>query len=258
MLFDLGALWLIVWMLKNAAMDVSCAVTGKPNPRYELQKARARAAGQATPARPHYGGREWFTDLFSDGLAAQTEWRRRRAAERRTQQPSATSTRPQPTPTSDGPQPGTPQPAPMDAQPRPADPQPVPEQPVPELPAADQPSAKVIPFPQQPQPSKEDSVSTDINTEVIGLDQSIAYAEALHEFAAEHAPGGNEGYIGHLTERKVVGDALQSAHDMQAAFQAAAEVAGKHADELKRQKGVQEQYDANPDAGDKDFQQEGR
>src|SRR4051812_33752929 len=79
-LLSLATLWLIVWIVKNAAMDVSCAVTGKPNPRYELKKARARAAGQALPVQPHYGGRDWCADLLSDGLQAQTEWRRRRAA----------------------------------------------------------------------------------------------------------------------------------------------------------------------------------
>ena len=45
---------------------------------------------------------------------------------------------------------------------------------------------------------------------------------------------------------------------MQEAFNAAAAAAEHHANELVKQKAVQEQYDANPDAGDKGFQQEGR
>lgn len=83
MLFDLAALWLITWMFKNAAMDVMYAGSGKPNPRYELKKARAKAAGQAEPVQPRYGGRDWFADLLADGLQAQTDWRRKKAAEKR-------------------------------------------------------------------------------------------------------------------------------------------------------------------------------
>jgi hypothetical protein len=91
--------------------------------------------------------------------------------------------------------------------------------------------------------------------EILGLDQSIAYAEQLAQLAAEHAPAGNEGYLAHLAAAHVDGPALASAQRMQAAFAAAQAAAAQHAAELARQKGVQEQYDANPDAGDKDYQQ---
>lgn len=75
-IFDLGLLWLLVWILKNAAMDVMCAAKGTPNPRFELKKQRAKLVGQAAPAQPRYGSRDWFADLWSDGLAANTERRR--------------------------------------------------------------------------------------------------------------------------------------------------------------------------------------
>ena len=102
------------------------------------------------------------------------------------------------------------------------------------------------------------TAGSDLNSEVIGLDQSIAYASSLATLAGEHGMAGNEGYIGHLTGQKVAGDALRTASEMQEAFSNAAAAAEAHAAELTKQKQVQEAYDANPDAGDKQFQTEGR
>ncbi|MGC9670968.1 hypothetical protein ACNTMW_31025 [Planosporangium sp. 12N6] len=273
-IFDLGVLWLLIWLIKNAAMDISYAVKGTPNPRYELKKTRARAAGQAAPAQPRYGTRDWFADLLSDGLQAQTEWRRRRAAARATDRAELVETadaepakptepavpggqkpagrpaeRPEQVPASG---PAAAAPAVQTSEPTAggaagAEQTPQPRQ---EQPAAVEPTAKVIPFPT----SKEN----DVTTEVIGLDQSIAYAKSLAQFAGEHGAAGNEGYIGHLTSSKVSGAALASAHEMQEAFANAQAAAERHAGELEKQKSVQEQYDANPDAGDKDYQQQGR
>jgi hypothetical protein len=90
--------------------------------------------------------------------------------------------------------------------------------------------------------------------EVIGLDQSIAYAEGLACEAGEHGTDDGETYLAHLAERRVVGAGLTTAADMQQAFTTAAAAAAAHAAELTKQKNVQEVYDANPDAGDKDFQ----
>jgi hypothetical protein len=90
--------------------------------------------------------------------------------------------------------------------------------------------------------------------EVIGLDQSIAYAEGLAAEAGEHGTDGGETYLAHLAERRVVGDGITTAADMQQAFTTAAAAAAAHAAELTKQKQVQEAYDATPDAGDKDFQ----
>ena len=355
-MFDVLTLWLIIWVVKNAAMDVSCAVTGKPNPRYELKKARAKAAGQPAPATPRYGGRDWFADLVSDGLQAQTERRRAKADAQRRQaeqqqaladedDTDAAGGRPatRPDPVGNGSQPttdastdavhargedcgelqcwdcadkhragtsntykipagsplATPCPTcgtpingirrfhgadpdeliqqhclrcgwlPRDATPAAAATQtsdpgaggaPGPEQhhqhvPRPAAPADPGHLALVIPFPIKPQ---EENVSTDIHSEVIGLDQSIAYARSLAVFAGEHGQAGNEGYIGHLSSAKVEGVTLQSAHEMQEAFTNAAAAAEAHAAELEKQRAVQEAYDAAPDAGDKEFQTEGR
>jgi hypothetical protein len=322
MIFDLAALWLIVWLIKNATMDISYAINGKPNPRYEIKKAKARAAGQAAPVQPRYGSRDWLADLLSDGLQAQTEWRRRKAAEKRAQretvdgeeadeldelEPGDDTTEPV---VHDGEPAFTPEterrwawtckhdgcpgkgfafPTQAEAQAAAAehlrrvhsgqpdagaqvtgdDPQtsgagdsgaPEPGQqptPRPASPPDSGPTAKVIPFP-FPNNSQEEPVSTDVNSEVIGLDQSIGYARNLAAFAGEHGQAGNEGYIGHLTQSKVTGDGLSTAHEMQTKFTEAAEAAEAHALELEKQKAVQEAYDNNPDAGDKSFQQEGR
>jgi hypothetical protein len=106
-------------------------------------------------------------------------------------------------------------------------------------------------------PNKEKIMPT-VNGEVTGLDPAISYAKALAHFAGEHGQAGNEGYIGFLANSKVSGDGLQSAHDMQEAFANAQAVAERHAAKLTEQKSVQEAYNANPDAGDKAFQQNGQ
>jgi hypothetical protein len=90
--------------------------------------------------------------------------------------------------------------------------------------------------------------------EVLGLTQSIAYAQHLAEQAGQHGPAGNEGYLTRLATARVTGDGLTSAREMQDAFADAAAAAAGHAAELAKQTGVQEAYDQSPDAGDKDFQ----
>jgi len=257
--FDVAVLWLVVWLFKNAVMDVAHAVKGTPNPRWEAKKAKALAAGRQAPARPRYGTREWAADLLSDGLAAQTERRRRKAAERAAERgkpsdPPATAPPEHPagwTP------PGTEPPAapatPPDAAPQ-VDP-PNHANPKPE-PVDNRPTAPVIPlFRDIPKP-KENSMT--VNGEVTGLDPAISYSRALARFAGEHGSSGNEGYVGFLADSKVSGVGLQSAHDMQAAFTAAMAAAERHASELEKQKSVQEAYTNVPDAGDKQFQTNGQ
>jgi hypothetical protein len=92
-----------------------------------------------------------------------------------------------------------------------------------------------------------------MSTEVVGLDQSIVYAQHLAEQAESHGPEGNEDYLGHLRGAGVTGHGLDTARQMQDAFAAAALAAVIHAVELDKQIGVQEQYDVNPDAGDKTY-----
>jgi hypothetical protein len=107
-------------------------------------------------------------------------------------------------------------------------------------------------------PIKQKGNTMSTSTEVTGLDQAINYARAVAGEAGLHGSAGNEGYIGHLAQRNVTGAPLQSAYDMQAAFSAAAAAAEAHAVDLEEMKGVQEQYDMNPDAGDQQFAQGGR
>jgi hypothetical protein len=92
-----------------------------------------------------------------------------------------------------------------------------------------------------------------VSTEIIGLTQSIAYAERLAAEARLHGPDGNESYLVQLAAARVTGASLTTGHDMQAAFAAAAAAAAAHAAELGKQSTVQERYNANPDAGDKGY-----
>ncbi|MBQ1064454.1 hypothetical protein [Micromonospora sp. C41] len=79
---EIVLLWcfVIAYFAKRGAEDLVHAVKGTPNPRYELKRERARAAGQVAASQPRYGTREWFADLYSDALVAHTEKRRRAAA----------------------------------------------------------------------------------------------------------------------------------------------------------------------------------
>ena len=96
-------------------------------------------------------------------------------------------------------------------------------------------------------------MSTAPAGEVTGLTQSIHYAQHLADEAGLHGPDGNEGYLATLTASRVTGAGLATGRDMQAAFAVAAGAAAAHAAELGKQMTVQEQYDANPDAGDKTY-----
>lgn len=90
-----------------------------------------------------------------------------------------------------------------------------------------------------------------VGVEVLGLDQSITYAETLARFADEHTATGNETYLQRLAAARVTGDGLATGRQMQAAFADAAAAAHRHATDLATQRGVQEAYEHTPDAGDK-------
>src|SRR4051812_5352108 len=89
--------------------------------------------------------------------------------------------------------------------------------------------------------------------EVLGLDQSIAYAQTLARFAGEHTPTSNDTYLDQLAAARVTGAGLATARQMQDAFAAAAAAAAAHATQLATQRGVQAAYDQTPDAGDKQY-----
>lgn len=301
----------VVWLLKNAAMDVTYAVNGKPNPRYQLKSERARTAGRRPADPPRYGGRRYWADLWADTLEERTRLRRERVARRRAAREEA-----------DRVEAARPRLDPWEAEefaPRPAGRRPPAAPPAPDVPPAPDraPWACTATMFAAPHPYEFDLSATDparqrewemcdrprtdpihevededddaprpvlrvvrdvkdpapaatvradhptkgtatMASEVIGLTQSIAYAGALAATAGEHSSAGNEGYIGHLTAAKVGGAAISTAHDMQEAFSTAQAAAERHKAELERQLAVQEQYDANPDAGDKAYQLDGR
>lgn len=80
---DLLIIFLIVYMLKNAVIDAKYAAQGKASPRWEAKLERLKQAGKSG-TKPRYGSKDWFADLVSDGLAAQTERRRTRATKAKT------------------------------------------------------------------------------------------------------------------------------------------------------------------------------
>ncbi|MER5703463.1 hypothetical protein ABT023_16180 [Micromonospora sp. NPDC002296] len=297
-------IWVLTWMFKTAATDVLHAAKGTPNPRYELKKQKAIAAGKPVTGQARYGTREWAADLYSDALVAHTERRRAKAAAPKPVDDMVDVARePRLSPSSvvhdgtstsratagkwawscrrlgcpgkgfdydseaaakagaaahrcsdtdampgEGVQIVGPGQAGNQSTPEPA-PAPTPE------PTGEQPKlATVIPM----FPTAKEIVMPNVNGEVTGLDPAISYTTALAQFAGEHGAAGNEGYIGFLTKSKVKGQGLQSAHDMQEAFANAQAAAKRHAEELGKQKTVQEAYDQNPDAGDKDMMLNGR
>lgn len=70
--------WFIV---TKGPEDLTHAIKGTTPPRFKAKAAAAAQAGKPyTP--PRYGTREWFADLWTDSLEANTRWRRRRAANR--------------------------------------------------------------------------------------------------------------------------------------------------------------------------------
>lgn len=246
---DVAVWWLIIWVVKNAAMDVVHACKGTANPRYELAKAKAKAAGQPSPTPHRYGSREWFADLLSDGLVAQTEWRRRRAVEKKRKPVDdmldvvrefegdrlSPSRRQQATTR-----------APLD-QPAPAatpTPQPATE------PAEDtRPIAPVIYL----FPNTKEIVMA--NSEVTGLQTAIAFAEAAASAHQSFATAGSEGYTGALESFDVSGATVDLAREAQEASTTAAAKWTALDGALKQQLTVKEAYDANPDAGNQRFVQ---
>jgi hypothetical protein len=247
----------VLWCIKVFAEDGWSTVKGQSNPRMDRRKARQKSRA-GNPIWTQFVG--WLGDIAEDARAeqdrARKEKRERQAEARRKRELEEHET--------------------VDAEiVDQQDNEPVPPDPAPkheELDVDDchipgcpihHPATTPDPQPAEPKTNSTPDPSTTPNegddmSEINGLDQSIAYAAAVKSMAAKHGTAGNEGYIGHLTERNVTGEALQSAHDMQAAMSGAMAAAAHHESELLKQKAVQEQYDANADAGDKQFQTEGR
>ncbi len=265
-MFELALLGALIWLCKSAAEDVMHAKNGTPNPRYEMKRAKAAARGERYQ-QPRYGSADYFADLKADFLQERTRLRREKAAAKAEERQTATIE----VPFIDE----VPQPTPKPVQPDGPDVVPAPPTPSPTKQATDlgegetdrparrnattvgpgiRPAAEnVVQFARRTS-EKENAVTTQTETtEVIGLDQAIDYARRLAANAGAHGAAGNETYPGRLQQAKIAGAGIQTAHDMQAAFTAAAEAAETHAKTLEGYKNVQEAYNAAPDAPDKQF-----
>lgn len=266
---ELFTVFLVMYMVKIVAEDTYHGVKGTPNPRHA---ARARRQKARAKSRTWGAVSNYWADLVEDATQAATENRRRKAAERRQQREEKPDDEIQDAEFwESGEEPLDPwKEATPAAKPRCwcGKPSADPTGHLADWPPCDyhsktrseatspasEPDSNVYKFPNQP---KENDMS-DTTIEVQGLDQAVTYAQSIAEQAAQHGTAGNEGYIAHLTEHEVSGDALASAHAMQEAFAAAAEAAEQHAADLERGRVVQEAYDVAPDAGDKEFATGGR
>ncbi len=226
----------VTWVVKNFFTDMAYSVRGLDTPRHKLKMARLKQAGGNYTA-PRYMTGDYFRDLWSDGLEASTAKRRAKKAEKaRSEQ-------------------ADPPPAVLPA----AD---IPVAPVRDRPETladldDRPLAPVIPmFPRTAKKNTEEEKENDMpiiaDSEVLNLQQALDYAQAM---AATHEEvAADEQYLASLTAAKVDGEALASAVAAQEASQVAADMWAAHYREMEKQMVVKEAYDANPDAGDKDFQ----
>lgn len=233
------AIWVICWCLKTAVADVTYAVKGQPNPRYELKAAQLAVAGQPAGRHARYGSRDWLTDLWSDGLAAQTKRRREKVA-RKAEAPAPTAPA-----------------APLVA--------PAPQVITPVLATSSAPvatphtapaPASVIPLFRYASRQETPMTSTQPSGIEIGrLMPAIDYATKVAEAHQIHSGGGDAKYVSNLQECKLSGEAIASATRAQEASSLAAAAWAAHADELKKQHTVKQAYDVLPDAGDKEFLQ---
>lgn len=236
----------LIWLVQNAAVETKHAARGTTSPRWQAKLERLRQQGQQGYV-PRYGSREWFADLWSDGLEASTEHRRvrstrRKAAELDTAVGEALAVAAPAEPVQEAAQ-LTPnfifefdyeedQPA---AEPTPhGDPRP---------------DAQVIPM--FPTPKEEVSDMSEIT----GLQSAIAYAQQVAGAHAAHSTAGNESYLGSLQSFEVSGEDIHNVAAAQAASSIAAAAWSKAAAGLSRQNVVKEAYDNVPGAGNKRFVQ---
>lgn len=247
-------IWLLTWMVKTAATDVLYAAKGKPNPRYELKKQKALAAGKPAAGPARYGTRDWLADLYSDALAAHTEKRRAKPAGGTDKPVKVTPEEERPEPVSTSvvhrddqtyvPHlPGDPK-CPHGPE-KPADPPPAADAAAP--PTTNQPLATVIPmFPIM----KESTMS---NAEVTGLPTAIAFAKGMANAHRAAATAGGEQYVAALRGFDVGDGAISTVEHAREMSQQAAAAWERAAAEMQKQTTVGEAYRAVPDAGNKRF-----
>ena len=250
-------IWVLTWMIKTATTDVIYSIKGQIPPRHRERMARIEAG--STEQR-RYGVRGWAADLWDDGLRANTEWRRHRAARRaeaRRQTPIddlaelVREAQDVPKPDHIG--------AKNNEQPT----TPVGKPPVES--ATDEPAKTSAPVPGRVIPlfpNKEIQMSNQPTAtpngatgEVTGLQSAIAYADAVAQAHSAHSTGGGEGYVGSLTSFGVTGNTISLVRQAQEASALAASAWKAASQALQSQHVVKEAYDANPDAGTQAFVQ---
>jgi hypothetical protein len=234
--------WIIVlsWIANRTVIDGLYALQGKPIPRYELAKAKALAASKPVPVPARYGTRQWWLDLYSDALQANTRWRRSR------QQPKVIDApiddlvevvREDPRPTRK-PEPATPV---ADRSEQAAGDQLATED-------EDERPDNVIPL----FPTAKEVVMSN-GSDVNGLAAAMAFATAAAEAHESFATAGSEGYTGALAGFEVGDECVGLAREAQEASRIAAAKWAAHLEALGKQQTVKEAYQTVPEAGNKTF-----
>lgn len=250
----------LIYVCQHGPNDAIHAVKGTTPPRYQTKAAAAARRGTTWTA-PKYGTKDWFGDLWSDSLATNTDWRRRRAARKARERQLAKQQTPEPTPAP------VPAPGPTCAPEPEIDPpladEEVGEQIDPELEIRvqeindDRPDAKIIPLFRKFE-KKENDMSIDVNAEVQGLVQAIAHATLMVQAGEELGTPGGEQFLAHLTEADNGEQTIAAASAAQQAFDNAAAEAKALLDMLTAQLAVKEASDAiNGEHGSKAFMGQG-
>lgn len=110
----------------------------------------------------------------------------------------------------------------------------------------------VIPF-NKPLPTPKGITSmSNLNTEIDGLESAIAWAQDVHNNAADMASGIDEVEADFAT-RGVKGETLTLVGQVGEAYEELRDLAAQLAEKLNAMTSVTEAYEAAPDAGDKEF-----
>ncbi len=279
----------LVYVCQHGPEETIHAAKGTTSPRYKAKMAAAARSG--TPySPPRYGTKEWFADLWTDSLEANTRWRRRRAADKaqaRAVDPADLT--PSPEPASPGRGGGTgrdPEPRgetqgeidlPLDDPDqlgsRPGDdadasaanaessttprPNHEPLDPTPTPTDDDRPLATVIPMFKKFNP-KENDMSVDANPEVLGLIAAIAHARLCVDACKQLGTAEGEGFIQHLTGEDNGQATIDAASAMQEGFDNTLLEAAKLLAYLEGQLQVKEASDAVAgEHGSKEFMRQG-
>ena len=100
--------------------------------------------------------------------------------------------------------------------------------------------------------NKESSNMSNTTTEAIGLDGAIAFATGVVNTCTANVST-TETVVAAMENGRVGQAVVGRTQQLMEAMDAAKNIAEALQADLERMKGVQEQYDANPDAGDKDY-----